>query len=144
VDLVDVSLHVAVYADADPPHRALVGGIAPTHKEISILFHQPFAVSYQCAPDLLTDEAYAIHMELRKTLLPRSDYLEGFTGHQQQLVLHILTHRLFDIIDLLLAEIEHVITDGMEVPRQVPYDHWISYICSRIALDEGLPLLTTM
>jgi hypothetical protein len=42
--LVDMSLHAAVYGDVDPPHRALVGGIAPTHEEISILFHQPFPV----------------------------------------------------------------------------------------------------
>jgi hypothetical protein len=32
VDLVDVSLHAAVYGDVDPPRRALVGGIAPTHE----------------------------------------------------------------------------------------------------------------
>jgi hypothetical protein len=83
VNLVDVSLHAAVYGDADPPRRALVGGIAPTHEEISILFHQSFPVSYQRAPDLLTDEAYAIHMVLRKTLLPRSGYPEGFIGLQQ-------------------------------------------------------------
>jgi hypothetical protein len=70
VDLVDVSLHAAVYGDADPPRRALVGGIVPTHEEISVLFRQPFPVSYQRAPDLLIDEAYAIHMALRKTLLP--------------------------------------------------------------------------
>jgi hypothetical protein len=116
----------------------LVGRIAPTHEEISILFRQPFPVSYQRAPDLLTDEAYAIHMALRKTLLPRSSYPEGFTGLQQRLVLHILTHQSFDIIDLLLAEIEDVITDGMGVARQLPYNHWISYICSRIAPDEGV------
>jgi hypothetical protein len=61
---------------------ALVSGIAPTHKEIYILFCQPFPVSYQRAPDLLIDEAYAIHMALRKTLLPRSGYPEGFTGLQ--------------------------------------------------------------
>jgi hypothetical protein len=79
VDLVDMSLHAAVYGDADPPHRALVGGIAPTHEEISIFFRQPFPVSYQRVLDLLTDEAYAIHMALRKTLLPRSGYPEGFT-----------------------------------------------------------------
>jgi hypothetical protein len=42
--LVDVSLHVVVYGDADPPRRALVGGIAPTHEEISILFRQPFPI----------------------------------------------------------------------------------------------------
>jgi hypothetical protein len=65
-----LTLHTAVYRDVDPPRRALVGGIAPTHEEISILFRQPFPISYQRAPDLLTDEAYAIHMALRKTLLP--------------------------------------------------------------------------
>jgi hypothetical protein len=83
VDLVDVSLHAAVYGDAGPPCRALVGRIAPTHEENSILFHQPFPASYQCASDLLTDEAYAIHMALRKTLLPRSGNPEGFIGLQQ-------------------------------------------------------------
>jgi hypothetical protein len=46
VDLVDVSLHAAVYGDANPPRRALVGGIAPNHEEISILFRQPFPISY--------------------------------------------------------------------------------------------------
>jgi hypothetical protein len=80
VDLVDVSLHTSVYGDADPPCRALVGGIAPTHEEISVLFRQLFPISYQRAPDLLTDKAYAIHMALRKTLLPRSGYPEGFIG----------------------------------------------------------------
>jgi hypothetical protein len=53
-------------------------------------------------------------------------------------VLHILNHRPFDIVDLLLAEIEDVITDGMGVVRQLPYGHRISYICSQIALDEGV------
>jgi hypothetical protein len=82
VDLVGGSLHTTVYGDADSPHRALVGGIAPTHEEISILFHQPIPVFYQRALDLLTDVAYAIHMALTKTLLPQSGYPEGFTGLQ--------------------------------------------------------------
>jgi hypothetical protein len=42
VDLVDMSLHATIYGDVDPARGALVGGIAPTHEEISILFHQPF------------------------------------------------------------------------------------------------------
>jgi hypothetical protein len=53
-------------------------------------------------------------------------------------VLHIFTHQPFDIVGLLLAEIEDVITDGMGGARQIPYSHWISYICSRIAPDEGV------
>ena len=55
-----------------------------------------------------------------------------FTGLQQLLLLHILTHEPFDIVDFILAEIEDVITDGMGVVWQFPYAHWISYICSMI------------
>jgi hypothetical protein len=53
-------------------------------------------------------------------------------------VLHILTHQSFDIVDLLLAEIEDVITDGIGVAKQLLYDHWINYICSWIVPDEGV------
>jgi hypothetical protein len=49
----------------------------------------------------LTDEAHAIHAALRMTLLPRIGYLKGFTGLQQHLLLHILTHQPFDIVDLI-------------------------------------------
>ena len=80
VDVADTSLHSAVYGDADPPRRAMTGGVAPSHDKISILFRQPFPPSYQRAPDLLTDEAYAIHMPLRRTLLPKTGYPEVFTG----------------------------------------------------------------
>ena len=62
---------------------------------------------------MLTPEAYAVHMALRRTLLPRSGYPEGFTGLQQLLLLHIPTHEPFDIVAFILAEIEDVITDGM-------------------------------
>ena len=76
-------------------------------------------------------------MALRRTLLPRSGYPEGFTGLQQLLLLHILTHEPFDIVDFIIAEIEDVITDGMGVVRQFPYAHWISYICSMIVPAES-------
>ena len=137
VDLVDVSLHERVYGDSDPPRRAMVGGIAPSHEAITQCFRQPFPASYARVPSLLTPEAYAVHMALRRTLLPRSGYPEGFTGLQQLLLLHILTHEPFDIVDFILAEIEDVITDGMGVVRQFPYAHWISYICSMIVPAES-------
>jgi hypothetical protein len=54
VDLVDVSLHEMVYGDADPPHRAMIGGIAPSHEAISQCFRQPFPASYARVPSLLT------------------------------------------------------------------------------------------
>ena len=53
------------------------------------------------------------------------------------LLLHILTHEPFDIVDFIIAEIEDVITDGMGVVRQFPYAHWISYICSMIMPAES-------
>jgi hypothetical protein len=137
VDLVDVSLHEMVYGDADPPRRAMIGGIAPSHEAISQCFRQPFPASYTRVPSLLTPEAYAVHMALRRTLLLRSGYPEGFTGLQQLLLLHILTHEPFDIVDFILAEIEDVITDGMSVVRQFPYAHWISFICSMIVPAES-------
>jgi hypothetical protein len=81
-DLVDVSLHEMVYGDADPPRRAMIGGIAPSHEAISQCFRQPFPASYARVPSLLTPEAYTVHIALRRTLLPRSGYPEGFTGLQ--------------------------------------------------------------
>ena len=80
VDLVDVSLHERVYGDADPPRRALIGGISPSHEAISRCFRQPFPATYARVPCLLTAEAYTVHMALRRTMLPRSGYPEGFTG----------------------------------------------------------------
>jgi hypothetical protein len=61
------------------PYRLTRPQLAEILEEISILFRQHFHVSYQRAPDLLIDETYAIHMALRKTLLPQSGYPEGFT-----------------------------------------------------------------
>ena len=80
VDLGETSIHSVVYEDDDPPRRALVGGTYPSHEEASVIFRQPFPASYPRSPDVLTDEAYAIHMALRRTPLPRSGYTEGFTG----------------------------------------------------------------
>jgi len=117
VDLADTSIHTDTYGSADPPRRALVGGTPPPHADITVLFRQPFPVTQVRAPDLLTDEAYVILMALRRTLLPRTGYPEGFTSLQQRLVHHIFTHTPFDIVDLLLAEIEDVITDGVTVRR---------------------------
>ena len=89
LEWVEVSLHEAVYGDTDPPRRALVGGVAPTWEEIQPLF---IAGQTQSHPSLLTLEARAIHEALRRTLLPRTGYPEGFTGLQQRLLVSIMTH----------------------------------------------------
>ena len=79
----DTSLHQLVYDLADPPRRALVGGTAPEYTSVNFLFRQPFLASYPRALDLLTEEAFTVHMALWRTLLPRTGYPEGFTALQQ-------------------------------------------------------------
>lgn len=106
----------------------MIGGTTPKHDTISFLFRQPFPASYQRVLDALPNEAYIVHMALRMTLLPRSRYADGFTGLQQLLLVHILTHQPFDIVDFILAEIEDVVADGLGSVRQLVYAHWISYI----------------
>ena len=51
-------------------------------------------------------------MVLRRTLLPRLGYLKGFTTLQQLLLVHILSHLSFDIVDFLLHEIEERLLMG--------------------------------
>lgn len=133
VRLSDRSLHAEVYSDADPPRRALLGGVAPTHQQVQVLFRQPFPVDYPRVPDLLTPEAFTVLMVLRRTILPRTGYPEGITGLQQLLLISVLTRQDFDIVDLLLAEIEDIIVDGMGSKRQFAFGHWITQICLAVA-----------
>ena len=77
-----MSLHEAVYGDTDPPRHALVGGVAPTWEEIRLLFIVGQTKDHPMVPSLLTLEARAVHEALRRTLLPRTGYLEGFIGLQ--------------------------------------------------------------
>ena len=61
----------------------------------------------------MTLEAYVVHYALRKSLLPRVSYREGFTNLQQHLLHALLTRTQFCIVDFLIAEMEGVITDSM-------------------------------
>lgn len=57
LEWIEVSLHEAVYGDADPPRRALVGGVAPTWEEIRPLFVEGQTPDHPRVPSLLTPEA---------------------------------------------------------------------------------------
>jgi hypothetical protein len=59
-------------------------------------------------------------------------------------VLHILTHQSFDIIDLLLAEIEVVITNGMGLPDSYRTATGSTIFAHGLRQMRGLPLLTMM
>ena len=76
VDTLDRKLHQIVYRDALPPHHSRAGGTFPIDQEIWPLFMEPFADGSLCTLDRLRQEAYVLHMALRKTVLPRGYYYQ--------------------------------------------------------------------
>ena len=111
------SLHHLTYGDIDPPHRPHQP-YPPPDEEASILFIQPFLPGTPRLPDRLTPLAETIHLALRRSLLYRLGYNEGLIALQQWLLIHILTGRHFDIVDLFIYESKEVIFDGMTAHRQ--------------------------
>ena len=58
---------------------------------------------------------------MRRTLLPRMGYREGFTRIQLWLLNSLMQQIVFDIWDLLLSEMEDTITEGFRGHTQLPY-----------------------
>jgi hypothetical protein len=85
---------------------------------------------------MLTPEENMVHRALQKTLLPQIGNAESITSLQQWLVLHVMTGRPFDIVDFILAEIEDVNLDGLSMPRNMSYAHWISFMLSSLTKVE--------
>ena len=75
-------LHEIVHPHAQPLHRPLVGGVFPTDDEIRSIFRPPFAPGSPRVPDMLTPKAKALHMALRRSLLPMIGYGEAITSLQ--------------------------------------------------------------
>ena len=80
VDTSDRKLHQIVYEDVVPPRRSRAGGTFPTDQEIRPLFMEPFANGSLRTPDRLHPKAYALHMALRKTVLPHGSNRESLTS----------------------------------------------------------------
>ena len=121
---------------AEPPRCALVGGVLPPFSRVNIYFCTPFKPESSRAPDRLTMEAKTMHKALRHSLLPRMGAAESLTSIQQWLLLHIISHTPFDIVDFLIREIEDCIADGLWTRRQQSYAHIISYLLDR-AIDQS-------
>ena len=117
VDLNDTRLHELAYPGAIPPRRACCGGVLPPFERVSICYRQPFLPESSHAPTRLTAEAWVMHNALRRSLLPRMGGAEAVTSIQQWLLLHILSHTPFDIVDFLLCEVEESIVDGVKAGR---------------------------
>jgi hypothetical protein len=100
------------YPDVEPPRRAH-SPILPTDEEISFLFQQPFLPGTPRTPDRLVREAYVVHYTLRWSVLYRMGNAESLTGVQQWLLMYVMAKHPFDLMDIMLAEIEDAIMDGM-------------------------------
>jgi hypothetical protein len=126
-----ISLHNFVYGDSEPPRHSLLCGSFPSDEEMT----RPFVESLTGrraypTPNMLTPEANVVHWALR-TLLPWISNAELITSLQQWLLLHVMTSRPFDIMDIIIAEIEDVILDGLTEARNMSYAHRISFMQSR-------------
>jgi len=60
---------------------------------------------------------------MRKTLLLRLGYRDGFTKIHQWLIAHLVAQLEFDIWDLIMLEIEDTKAEGIRGRRQLPYAH---------------------
>jgi hypothetical protein len=66
---------------------------------------------------------------------------ESLTGVQQWLLMYVMAKRPFDLVDIMLAEIEDAIMDGMGMTRQQPFAHWISWLLSRLDAQRYVGML---
>jgi hypothetical protein len=89
----------------------------------------------------LIREAYVVHYTLRRSVLYRMGNVESLTGVQQWLLMYVMAKRPFDIFDIMLAEIEDAIMDGMGMTRQQPFAHWISWLLSRLEAQRYVGIL---
>jgi hypothetical protein len=140
VDLHDDSINYLAYPNVEPPRRAH-SPILPTDEEISFLFQQPFLPGTPRTLDRLIREAYVIHYALRRFVLYRMGNAESLTGVQQWLLMYVMAKRPFDLVDIMLAEIEDAIMDGMGMTRQQPFAHWISWLLSRLEAQRYTGML---
>jgi hypothetical protein len=140
VDLHDDSIHHLAYPYVEPPRRAH-SPILPSDEEIGFLFLQPFLPGTPRTPDRLIREAYVIHYALRRSVLYRMGNAESLTGVQQWLLMYVMAKCPFDLVDIMLAEIEDAIMDGMGMTRQQPFARWISWLLSRLEAQRYVGVL---
>jgi hypothetical protein len=140
VDLHEDSIHYLADPDVEAPRRAH-SPVLPSDDEISFMFLQPFLPGTPRTPDRLTREAYVVHYTLRRSVLYRNVNAESLTGVQQWLLMYMMAKCPFDIVDILINEIEDAIMDGMGMTRQQPFAHWISWLLSRLEAQRYVGML---
>jgi hypothetical protein len=71
----------------------------------------------------LIREVYVVHYALRRSVLYRMGNAESLTGVQQWLLMYVAAKCPFDIVDIMISEIEDAIMDGMGMTREQPFAH---------------------
>ena len=69
---------------------------------------------------------------MRRSLLPRSGYREGFTRIQLWVVHHLISHTVFDIWDVMFSVMEDTLAKGFRGHRQLLYAHWITFLILQV------------
>jgi hypothetical protein len=59
-------------------------------------------------------------------------YREATTHIQLWLLVALVSHSEFDVVDFLICEIEGTVLDGLRAHRQLPYAHYVSHFCQLI------------
>jgi len=123
-------IHQLCYGNVEPPRRPH-GGEIPLVDFVAPCFRPPFGEGSSRTVGDLTRPARILDFVLRKTLLPRTGYRDGFTRIQQWLVAHLISQTQFDLWDLIVSEIEDTISESFRGRRQLPYTHWITLLILR-------------
>jgi hypothetical protein len=66
---------------------------------------------------------------------------ESLTGVQQWLLMYVMAKHPFDIVDIMIPEIEDAIMDDMGMTRQQPFMHLISWFLSRLEAQRYVGML---
>jgi hypothetical protein len=109
-------LHNLCYRSSDPPHHPH-GGVAPGIAHVSALLRPPFTDGSRCSLADFTTIVKFLYDLMRWTLLPRMEYREATTRIQLWLLGALVSHSIFDIVDILIYEIEDTILDGLRARR---------------------------
>src|SRR6266498_3106443 len=123
-----------------------MSGVNPSDEQIRVCFREPESTvpGFQRHSLLLTPTARVVHQALRHSLLPRSGYGEALTSPQQWLLSYIFHQTSFDIVDLLLCEMEDIIFDGIRMRQQLAYGHFLCHILPTLFPRHRLQPVTSL
>lgn len=89
-------IHRLCFPDAEPPRRTHIG-VLPLVKDMHPCFRGDFGEGSSRLPTDITSTARALDSIVRRTILPREGFREGFTRLQQWIVSHLVRRLEFDI-----------------------------------------------